>query len=114
MRKPESLRKIYCRDRQTFGMWKCRSLEISPACGSEISRATRLSALNLWLRSGVRHDSVFVLVVDLDSEKFCDLFRRPHFNGIPRHPLADVDTDLAADAFVESYLHVRDNDVHAI
>ena len=59
-------------------------------------------------------DSIFVLVVDLDSEEFFDALRRPHLDGIPRHPLANVDADLAADTLVKANLDVRDDDIDAV
>ena len=62
----------------------------------------------------VSGDSVFVLVVELDLEEFLDAFGRPHLDRIPRHSFADVNADLAADAFIESDLHVGDDDIDAV
>ena len=59
-------------------------------------------------------DGVFVLVVDLDFEEFLDLFRRPHFDRIPRHSFTNVNADLAADALIEPDLNIRDNDVDTV
>src|SRR4051812_40743731 len=57
---------------------------------------------------------VFVLIVNLDLEKFLDALGWPHFDGVPRHPLADVHADFAADALIESHLYIGDNDVDAV
>jgi hypothetical protein len=63
---------------------------------------------------GVVDDSVLVFVVNLDSEEFLDALGRPHFDGIPCHPLAYVDADLATDAFIKADLHVGNHNIDAI
>ena len=60
-----------------------------------------------------RH-SVFVFVVDFDSEELLDLLGRPHFNGIPGHPLANMDANFASDALIESNLHIRNDDIDTV
>ena len=63
---------------------------------------------------GMRRHGLFVLVVDLNLEKLLNLLGRPHFNGVPGHPLANVHANLAADALVKPNLHVRNDDVNAV
>jgi hypothetical protein len=62
----------------------------------------------------MRRDGLFVFVVNLDPEELLNLFGRPHFDGIPRHALANVDAYLATDTFVESNLDIWNHDIHAV
>jgi hypothetical protein len=59
-------------------------------------------------------DGLFVLVVQLNFEEFLDAFGRPHFYRIPRHPLANVNADFAADALIKPDLNVRNDDIDAV
>src|SRR5215831_740897 len=62
----------------------------------------------------VMHNGVFVLVVDLDTEKLFHTFGRPHLHSIPCHTLTDVDADFASDALVKADLNIGDDDVHTV
>ena len=62
----------------------------------------------------MRGDGIFVLVMDLNFKKFLNLLGRPHLNGIPGHPLANVHANLASDALVKPNLHIRDDNVNTI
>src|SRR5262252_9874029 len=62
----------------------------------------------------MRHDRVFVFIVNLDAEELFDVFGRPHFDRVPSHAFTNVNADLATDTLIESDLHIRNHDVHAV
>ena len=49
---------------------------------------------------------IFVFVVKLDAKELFNLVGRPHFDRIPGHSLANVDTNLAANTFVKANLYI--------
>src|ERR1041385_5427735 len=86
------------------------SFESRLSCSELITQNSQL-ILICWSVRGYR---IFVLIVHLNSEELLHLLCRPHLDGIPRHPLANMHADLASDALIVAHLYVRNDDIYAI